>query len=124
MSRREFLQSRRNRRGERVVYLDEKNARRCPGRRFERGRHGDSDWWTRVWKLRSPCQSKAVASYVPPAQPQNGLALLETQGVDRIERCGAPGGIKPEADPDSGANNQSRDGPAKRKNEIGLKPRR
>src|SRR5437764_7450522 len=59
-----------------------------------------------------------------PRRPPKGFALLETQGVDRIERRGAPGGVEPEADPDSRANNQPRDGPAKRENQIGLEPRR
>ena len=42
MTRRKFLQRRRNSGGERIVFFDEKNARRCPGWRFLRSRHGGS----------------------------------------------------------------------------------
>src|SRR5205807_8521142 len=59
-----------------------------------------------------------------PRRPPNGFALLETQGVDRIECRGAPGGVKSEADPDSRANNQPGDSPAERENQIRLEPRR
>ena len=43
MLRGKFLQGRRDRRSQRVVLFDEKNARRCPGRRFVGCRHGGSD---------------------------------------------------------------------------------
>ena len=41
--RSKFLQGRRDRRSQRVVLFDEKNARRCPGGRFFGCRHGGSD---------------------------------------------------------------------------------
>ena len=40
---REFLQRRSNGGGERIVFFDEKNAKRCPGRRFVGSRHGGSE---------------------------------------------------------------------------------
>ena len=43
MIRREFLQRRRNSGGERIVFFDEKKARRCPGWKFWRSRHGGSE---------------------------------------------------------------------------------
>ena len=43
MLRGKFLQGGRDRRSQRIVLFDEKNARRCPGRRFLGCRHGGSD---------------------------------------------------------------------------------
>jgi hypothetical protein len=43
MARREFLQRRRDGSRERIVFFDEKNARRCPGTRFLGSRHGGSE---------------------------------------------------------------------------------
>ncbi len=43
MLRGKFLQGGRDRRSQRVVLFDEKNARRCPGGRFLGCRHGGSD---------------------------------------------------------------------------------
>jgi hypothetical protein len=43
MAGREFFQGRRDGSRERIVFFDEKNARRCPGTRFLGSRHGGSE---------------------------------------------------------------------------------
>src|SRR5438477_5160851 len=60
VTRREFLQRRRNSGGERIVFFDEKNARRCPGRRFFRSRHGGSERKGREEEVGKACQSKVA----------------------------------------------------------------
>ena len=42
MAGREFLQRRSDGSRKRIIFFDEKNARRCPGRRFVGSRHGKS----------------------------------------------------------------------------------
>src|ERR1700730_1092925 len=74
-----------------------------------------------AFRMSKQCKRKLRAS----GPRQEGFAsLLEAQRVDGVQPCGAVGWVKSEADADRRANDQPRQRPSERKDQIGLKPHR